>query len=280
MRRSALFVLMAGALITSSLQAKDATTVAEASMLVTGNVELNTDGSVHGYTLDQQDKLPDAVVDLIQRNVPTWRFTFSSPPSSMPKETMSLRVVAKNVDEHHTTLSLTAVQLDDAAGTPSDHVHSIDRKPVPVFPEFSLKDRISGSVYLLVKVGRDGKVMDIATEQVNLRKAFEQTNMERYRKDLADAAEKAVRQWTFAIPTTGQSAQAPFWLLRIPVNFHIANGNYDLNSGYDYGSWEIYIPGPRNSVPWLSDKRLLAEAPDATPAGTIHQLDSAPQLAP
>ncbi|MDR3446852.1 hypothetical protein [Dyella sp.] len=280
MRRSALFVLAIGALIVSSLQARDVTKVAEASMLVTGSVELNTDGSVHGYTLDHQEKIPSAVVDLIQRNVPTWRFTFSNPPTSMSKETMSLRVVAKNVDEHHTTLSLAAVQLDDAASTPSDHVHSTDQKPVPVFPAFSLKDRISGSVYLLVKVGRDGKVMDIATEQVNLRKEYEQTNMELYRKDLAEAAEKAVRQWTFAVPTTGKSVQAPSWLVRVPVNFHIANGNYDPNSGYDYGSWEIYIPGPRKSVSWLTDKRLLAEAPDATPAGTIHQLDSAPQLAP
>jgi len=33
-------------------------------MLVTGQVELNTDGTVRSYALDKQDKLPAPVVDL------------------------------------------------------------------------------------------------------------------------------------------------------------------------------------------------------------------------
>lgn len=273
-------MLAAGILVTGSLQAADVTRIAEASMLVTGKMQLSPDGSVHDYSLDHQEKLPDAVVDLIRRNVPNWRFTFSSQPTSLSQELMSLRIVAKIIDEHNTRLTLAGVQLDDVVSSTDDHVHSVDRKPNPVFPAYSLKARVSGKVYLLVKVGRDGKVMDIAAEQVNLRKEFAQTNMELYRKDLADAAEKAVRQWTFAAPTTGKWVQAPYWLIRVPVNFHIANMNLDPNDGDDYGTWEVYVPGPRKSIAWLTDKRLLAEAPDTTPDGRIHQLDTAPQLAP
>lgn len=280
MRSCVWAAVAAGVLLTGDIHAKDVTKIAEASMLVTGTVELNTDGSLHNYTLDHQEKLQAAVVDLIQRNVPAWRFTFSSQPTSMPKESMSLRIVAKNIDQQHTTLSIAGVQLDDAAMAGNDYVHSVEHKPAPVFPSYSLHGGVSGSVYLLVKVGRDGKVADIATEQVNLRKEYEQTNMELYRKDLADAAEKAVRQWTFVTPTTGKWVNEKYWLLRMPVNFHIANTDMDLHSGFDYGTWEVYIPGPRKRVPWLSDQRLIADAPDMTPDGTTHQLDTAPQLAP
>ena len=278
MRRCFWVALAVGALAASAVHAEDVSKIAEASMLVTGTVELNADGSVQGYALDHQEKLPAPVVDLIQRNVPSWKFQFSATQTSMVKESMSLRIVAKETDEKHTTLGIAGVQFDDMHGQSDEYAHSLDRV-TPIFPQFSLKNGISGRVYLLVRVGREGKVADIAAEQVNLRKYIPQANMDVYRHDLAKAAIAAVRQWTFSVPTSGRWAQSPYWFIRVPVNFHIANENLDLNSGDEYGSWEIYIPGPRQNIPWVTDKRLLAEAADTAPDGTIHQLGASPQLA-
>jgi hypothetical protein len=278
MRRCFWVALAASALATAAVHAEDVNKLAEASMLVTGTVELNADGSVHDYALDHKDKIPGPVADLIQRNVPSWKFQFSAAPTSLVKESMSLRIVAKVADEKHTTLGIAGVQFEDVKDQGDEYVHSLHRIS-PNFPQLSLRDRIPGSVYLLVRVGRDGKVADIAAEQVNLRKYIPQANMEVYRQDLAKAAISAVRKWTFSVPTSGKWAQSPYWFVRVPVNFFIPNEMLDVNSGAEYGSWEIYIPGPRLNIPWVTDKRLLAEAADAAPDGSTHQLGASPQLA-
>jgi hypothetical protein len=275
MRRYIGLAFAAGFLASAGVHADDK--VAEASMLVTGQVELNTDGTVRSYALDKQDKLPAPVVDLVKRNVESWKFQFAATPESVVTETMSLRIVAKNTDGKHMALAVTGVQFEDGSAY-DDYVHSVDR-PQPSYPSYSLHNKISGRVYLLAKVGRDGKVADVAAEQVNLRQSYAQTNMALFRKDLTDAAVKAIRHWTFSTPTKGKWVDSPYWLVRIPVDFHIRNENLDVNDGEQYGSWEIYMPGPRMDVPWLRDKRLIADAADTTPDGTTHQLSASPQLA-
>ncbi|UNK42815.1 hypothetical protein MNO14_01530 [Luteimonas sp. S4-F44] len=46
----------------------------EASMLVTGTVDIERDGAVSGYALDQKDKLPSQVTSLVHGFVPQMRF--------------------------------------------------------------------------------------------------------------------------------------------------------------------------------------------------------------
>ena len=46
----------------------------EASMLVTGHVDIDEEGRVTAHALDEPDKLPDYVVDLVARVVPVLRF--------------------------------------------------------------------------------------------------------------------------------------------------------------------------------------------------------------
>jgi hypothetical protein len=137
MRRCFWVAVVAGALAVTAVHSEDVDKLAEASMLVTGTVELNADGSVHGYALDHQDKIPGPVTDLIQRNVPSWKFQFSAEPTSIVKESMSLRIVAKETDEKHTTLGIAGVQFDDMHGQSDEYAHSLDRV-TPIFPQFSL----------------------------------------------------------------------------------------------------------------------------------------------
>lgn len=47
---------------------------AEASMLITGKLEISVDGSVQGYTVDEAKDVPDGVIRIISETVPRWKF--------------------------------------------------------------------------------------------------------------------------------------------------------------------------------------------------------------
>src|SRR5690606_8526743 len=75
----------------------------EASMVVTGHVDIGADGSVTAYALDAAEKLPGYVVDLFDRNVPGFRF---EPPTTdgeafAARARMSARIVARKAGEAH-----------------------------------------------------------------------------------------------------------------------------------------------------------------------------------
>jgi hypothetical protein len=251
----------------------------EASLTVEGKAMLNPDGTVASYTLREPEKLPQPVVDLVKQSVPVWKFRFAdgTTPAAPVEESMVLLVVATDVDATHTTIRIAGAQFSATAESANEHVVSNVHKS-PMFPQRSLQARMSGTVYVLVRVGRDGTVLDAAAEQVNLHRYAEQDMLKVYRRDLADAAVTAIKRWTFTVPTAGPSAQQPYWYVRVPCNFHIAQGGYDEHNGRNYGTWAIYVRGPREIIPWLQDKKLLAESPDATPDGTVHQLGTGVEM--
>src|SRR3546814_13701374 len=53
---------------------KDVREQTEASMLLTGKISINADGSVAGYEILQADKVPDYVLSNLAEWVPDWRF--------------------------------------------------------------------------------------------------------------------------------------------------------------------------------------------------------------
>src|SRR3546814_15848254 len=46
----------------------------EATMLLTGTIGINADGSVDDYEIDNEDKVPDYVLENLAKWVPAWRF--------------------------------------------------------------------------------------------------------------------------------------------------------------------------------------------------------------
>lgn len=276
MRRTYLAVFTAAAMLAGmSTYAVDLKDIAEASMLVSGTIEVLPDGSVGSYSLYKEEKLPAPVIDLIKHNVTTWKFQLKAPSTSPIKEDMSLRIVARDVDAQHMTLRLAGVDFSDG-DAPKDSSIRWQHQVSPTYPKFSLDHGMSGTVYMLVRIGRDGKVINTGVEQVNLRRyVSDQKEMARFRKDLADAATKASRRWTFQTPASGEEAQAPFWDVRIPVTFNAEWGN---RSGESYGSWAIYLRGPQEQIGWRQDAAVVSEAPDAVPDGSIHPLGAGAKL--
>lgn len=251
---------------------------AEASMLVTGTIEVMPDGSVSSYAIDQADKLPSAVVQVIQQNVPSWKFQLDGRPDAAVKAKMSLRLLARRIDDKHDSVSISATQFGEDHKVPGETVSYKTRLP-PSYPGLALRSRVSGTVYLVVRIGRDGQVEDAAAEQVNLTVYASDRDMELFRNDLAKAAIVAARQWTFNIPTTGKHVADDYWVARVPVNFNVRpRGASD--EPVAYGKWQAYVPGPRQLVPWLEKSKLLSGAADAVPDGGLYPVDQTLQLTP
>jgi hypothetical protein len=221
----------------------------EASMLVTGTIQVAADGSVASYALDKPDKLPPVVTDLIQKATPTWHFKLDpvNGAASPVAAKMTIRMLAKPVGDDNYSVSIASANFGEYHAS-SDQIGYKDRQP-PRYPSEAVQSRVAGTVYLVMRVGRDGKVADIDVEQVNLEVIDSDNGMKHWRKVLGEASIKAARDWTYNIPTTGKFANSPYYVTRVPVNF-------DLNVAGQpkpdtYGKWVGYVPGPRESIPWM-----------------------------
>ena len=145
----------------------------------------------------------------------------------------------------------------------------------PKYPRDASDNGVSGTVYLLLKVGRQGGVIDVAAEQVNLRVIGPPELMKRWRDELAKASLSAARKWTFKLPTSGAQVDFPYWYVRIPVNFSLSQSH---SRGETYGHWRGYVAGPREAIPWLDQAHLALGGADAVPDGGIEPLGSGLQL--
>lgn len=268
-------LLAAPGLPADAQNARAARDMMEARMLVTGTVDIEADGSVSAFALDHLDRIPDPVVDLVERAAAGWRFEpiLVDGVAVPARARMNLKVLANKVQG---TRKDFAVRLDGAYFGSSSYEAgesptSVEMKP-PNYPANLLRIGVSGTVYLVLKVSRDGVVEDAIVEQVNLDVAGDAREMERWRKTLADSALGAARKWTFAGPRQGDEVDAPFWSVRVPIDYKFSD-----DPGPRAGAWEVYIPGPRQSVAWLSDAESSTQ-PDTLAAGGVYPVDPGRRL--
>lgn len=242
----------------------------EASMVVSGTITVNPDGTVRGYTLDQQDKLPPASIKVVEATVPGWRFqpVLEDGKPSAAKTQMSIRIVAHPIDAQHATVRISGAAFgrDSAVAKESAECANgacLTRRTAvpPRYPVDALKNEVSGIVYLVQEIGRDGRVDQQAIRQVNLRDRGFPSEERQWRRSLAEAALKAGRDWTYNVPNSGENAGRDHWIVTIPVNF-------TLGGIYGYGQWDPYIPGPVQEVSWANhgERRAAGNgAADAIP---------------
>jgi hypothetical protein len=269
---------VASAADSSHMTAKAIQQTAEASMVVTGTVEVSPDGSLQGYMLDQPEKLPPAVVSVVDQTMKQWRFTLSGSTNEVVKSSVSMRVVAKPNAQGNFEVRIEGASFGNPVKTDGTEVtYAPGFHRPPAYPSAAIQARVSGTVFLDVRVGRNGLVEDVVAEQVNLDQYGDSHDMERFRNVLADASIKAVRAWAFTIPTHGPHVDAPYWVVRVPVNYSLHQiGTPDKPRLY--GQWEGYIPGPRQTPSWLS-KSLANEAPDAVADDALRSSNDGLKLA-
>jgi hypothetical protein len=247
----------------------------EASMLVTGSIDVAPDGSVHSYALDKQDKLPPEVVDLLHKAIPGWHFqpvlVDGAPVIAHAK--MSVRVVAKREENGDYTARVTSSNFGEQKTGEGITLKSGNQ---PRYPRTAIHAQVAGTVYLLLRVGRDGQVTDVSAEQVNMSVVASDSDLRLWRKMLADVSQEAAREWTYNTPTTGPRAKDDAWIIRVPVTFRLHK--YRDPADDDYGKWQAYVPGPKETISWL-DKYPRSNdshdtAADAVPDGKVYLVGS------
>ena len=223
---------------------------AEMSMLLTGKVDVDAQGRVTGLTVDEQAAYSAGVLDYVRRTAMAWQFeqilrdgdpvAFTSP--------VSMRLIARQAGEGSFEIRMDSASFGDGDKNDPASVRSVRMTP-PRYPEAAFRAGITGTVYLAVNVGRDGKVRDVAAEQVDLTSAGNERVMAQAREVLARASLQAARGWTFRAPEQGDAVAADSWNLRIPVTFQLSD---QQRATPRPGQWQPYIPGPRQRVPFLN----------------------------
>ena len=250
---------------------------AEASMVVVGTLTVAPNGSVSSYQLDNAEELPAAVSNLLQQAIPSWQFdpmARDGKPVSV-KSRMSLRVVLHPLGDKRYRLYLAGAYFSaDNKPLKSD----APRRTQPRYPKQAIRARVSGTVYLALKVDAQGHVIDAMAEQVNLRIAGDDHEMERYRRLLADSALEAARGWVFD-PQGFDGAGDHYVMTPVSYVLNVSPGAGAHAMPGSPGHWDVYVPGPRYAVPWFDAGAMVAGSGDALPDGGVYLFNaSSPHL--
>lgn len=250
----------------------------ESSLLVSGTITIAPDGSVKAHALEPSAPLGDTLTAFLDNAIGRWRFEPVVVDGSVvtAKVPMSLRLIAQPADDGKVNISIASTYFGNGQErADSEDVRSVKLTP-PTYPKRAMHMGGKGTVYLIVQVGRDGRVINVGAEQVNLRVLGNESEMAMLRKQLTDASLRAARGWTFNPPTTGIESIKDTWLVRVPVDFVLS----DLGQKKPLkGTWDSYVPGPRNTdMPWAREELQTAGSPDAVPDSGVFPLRQGAKL--
>ena len=202
----ALLTAWAGAVTTSEIRNK-----LEYSLLVKGEIETNAQGEVSSVNVDKPDKFPPGLVDYVIQQVSGWKFepALVAGKPVHTRSSMSLLVVARKLPNKEVAIGIRNASFGRQQLEEDEFISALSQKQ-PVYPYAMRAKGVAGTVYVLVRVGRDGKVQDAVVERVNLRVLAKEHVMESWRAALSGAALEAIKEWTFVVPTKGPYVDAPF----------------------------------------------------------------------
>lgn len=239
----------------------------EASMLVTGHVDIDRSGQVTAHELDQRDKLPPYVVNLIERAVPALRFepVLVDGAPVLARAKMNVRLIATAVGNGDMRMRIASAHFGELySDSDRTSVRRVGTLRPPRYPMNIAQIGGKGTVYLVLKVDRDGGVEDVVAEQVNLTALGSARQMEMIRDSLSKAAvDNARKHWRFVPPAEGEEAAKPYWVVRVPVDFMFEDDRYAA-----YGQWSAYHPGERVRPEW-TEPTSPGFSPDTLIAGGI-----------
>ncbi|MFN7183064.1 MAG: hypothetical protein ACK4MZ_02590 [Thermomonas haemolytica] len=244
----------------------------ESTLLVSGKIVIAPDGTVKDYTLVDTRALGAPLEQFLDANIRRWRFqpVMLDGAAVTAEAPMRIRLVAHPQDGGGMQVRIAATwfgEKDD--GRPATDFPRQDRINPPIYPREAQMLEAQGIVYLVVSIGRDGKVQQVDVERVNLRTLGTEQQMAALRRQFADASLRAARDWTFLPPTTGKEAELDHWLVRVPVDFQMVGLPQPKP-----GEWQSYIPDPtvRELPSWAREQLRIAGSPEALPDSGVFPL--------
>ncbi len=173
----------------------------ESSLSVTGTVDITPAGDVVAHRLDQTEKLPKGIVDTVARIAPRWKFeSIPLQSNAVSRSAMSLLFVAKKQEDGQLTVELRSASFN----SPSPQGRATFEKKTfrtPEYPFAALGNAgVSGTVYLVVRYDREGRILDIDAEQVNMRVIGTEAQMAQWRRALTQSCLTAAKRWKLVVP--------------------------------------------------------------------------------
>jgi len=247
---------------------------AEASMVLTGTIDVAADGTVSGLVLDQRASITPAIAVFVDGTIRKWQFepTLVDGRPVAKHAPLRVRLLGRPGADGSMQVRMTSVDFSEYDDKATDAVTASGIRP-PRYPEAAFRIGAQGEVMLLVKVERDGSVGDVIAEQVNMGVVAPERDMQKMRDILAKASISQARKWTFTPPTSGQDEGDLFWTVRVPVTFALSNSSRLPPT--PYGRWQAHIPGPRQRAPWRTAEDAAQVGSDLLPAGGVYMVDSA-----
>ncbi len=251
----------------------------ESSLLVKGDIVIAPDGSVQAYTLTPNDAMK-GLETFLDNNITHWRFkpVEVDGKAVTAKAPMSLRLVATpETSGNGMSVRIAGTWFGSSPDmAPTDKVRSQKMAP-PKYPTGVMMVGGQGTVYLIVSAGRDGHVLNVEAERVNLMTLGTDRQMAEMREQFAKASILAAKRWTFIPPTTGPEAGKDRWSVRVPVAY-LMQGSHQAHASKANG-WESYIPDPSPKlIPWLDKEDQDKLASDALPDDGVYPLQQGAQL--
>lgn len=216
---------------------------------VAGEIEIAADGSVHGYTLDEE--LTPTLAEALGRSIRQWRFepitVEGRPVIAVCRMRLDLLLVP--VGEN-----LGFRVADVNFGAPDYK----GRVTPPRYPRSALRAGLGAKVLLVLKIDSDGNVEKVHAEQVSLdHRVRSDGRAENWRERFAEASIEAAREWSYE-PAASIDGKPVGGSIRVPVVYTIGRGS-------DEG-WQAYVPGPVHPAPWVE--------PEARDMAQIAQLQN------
>jgi len=226
---------------------------AEMAMQLSGQIDIAPDGSVEAVRLDQQDRLSAELSRFVRSSVMGWTFVpvVRDGKPVAARSPLMLRLVGKRLEDGGTEVAIRSATFEAYDPQSRSAVTALKMTP-PSYPRSMYEVGAQGNVYLVVRVGRDGRVEDAYVEQVNMTVVASEGQMRRFRQVLGGNALAAARKWEFRVPVEGKDVDAPHWNVRVPVRYAVVDQGRSMPD--EYGTWQAYIPGPRERAPWISDE--------------------------
>lgn len=251
----------------------------ESSLRLTGSIVIETDGKVLEHSIEPTTALTPALTAYLDRAISSWRFEPVKVDGEVvrAKVAMYLRLVAKKSGDDSYEVRIASTYFGSGETTQrlatTDSVRMDGRPTPPRYPIGAMRAGAQGTVYLVVQVGSDGKVLNADASQVNLRVVGTERVMDQLRKVFTESAVHAAKSWRFIPPSTGEEAGRSSWLVTVPVTYTMGRV---APSG---DGWDSYVPGPINlHMPWAQDNAQLAESLDALPDAGVFPLRQGARL--
>ena len=247
----------------------------EASLRVTGSLEVDASGTVVGHRIDQAAQLDRGVLALIEDTLPHWRFEpvlEDGQPRAVQAD-MSLLLVADKTDDGQMRVRIQSAHFGKANTPATDRVRIASRTALK-YPDAAERADVGATVYLALRIDREGNVVDALAQQVNLRYLDSERKMARWREAFARPTAARVKTWKLQVPTTGPYADAPYFTAILPVEYTAAGA---LRSDVP-GTWRPYVPGPRAEIAWLDPALQRSSGAEALADGQLAQLGTGLKL--